>query len=74
MKSPSPCPYNIGVICDQKDRCRRCGWNPEEEKRRKACLGPPAPYDYRENYRFGWVKGSPNSFLNGKSRKGGILL
>lgn len=73
MKSPSPCSYNIGVICDQKDRCRRCGWNPVEEKRRKARLGLLLRMTTGAvSVRLG--EGIPNSFLNGKCRRGGILL
>ena len=29
------CEYNCGVICSAKARrCERCGWNPQEDKRR----------------------------------------
>ena len=31
------CRYNAGVDCEQQE-CAGCGWNPEEEKRRKEIL------------------------------------
>lgn len=24
------CTYNVGVICEEKEGCDYCGWNPEE--------------------------------------------
>ena len=41
MKNKEPwedvCPWREGLICrEEKPHCARCGWNPEEEKRRKA--------------------------------------
>lgn len=37
---PSPespwCNHNMGVLCSEKDRCNRCGWNPEVETKRKV--------------------------------------
>lgn len=41
MKHKEPwedaCPWREGLICrEEKPHCARCGWNPEEEKRRKA--------------------------------------
>ncbi len=32
------CAFNGGVDCDEQDipnKCKKCGWNPEEAKRRK---------------------------------------
>lgn len=29
------CPFNIGVVCDEK-KCERCGWNPIVDGNRKA--------------------------------------
>lgn len=28
------CPHNDHVICDEAHSCRRCGWDPEEHRRR----------------------------------------
>lgn len=39
MKSPKECKFNCGVICaDGPERCRRCGWNPAEDKRRREWI------------------------------------
>lgn len=32
------CPYNSGVKCQEPDKCRKCGWNPKEDMRRKGML------------------------------------
>ena len=29
------CSFNHGVICEDKDACPNCGWNPDVEERRK---------------------------------------
>jgi hypothetical protein len=31
------CPHNQEVTCSEQ-RCRRCGWNPEENRRRVEAL------------------------------------
>lgn len=41
MKHKEPwedaCLWREGLICrEEKPNCARCGWNPEEQKRRKA--------------------------------------
>lgn len=38
-EAPS-CPFNIGVALEgcEIDQCLTCGWNPNEEKRRKETL------------------------------------
>jgi len=37
---PSPespwCNFNMGVMCDDKARCKSCGWNPVVDEKRKA--------------------------------------
>ena len=37
------CPYNAGVICSEQviAKCKACGWNPKEMRRRKAYDPPP---------------------------------
>lgn len=30
------CPYNKGVVCEDKDSCISCGWNPVVDKARRA--------------------------------------
>ena len=30
------CKYNNAVLCDRTINCKRCGWSPEVEKKRKA--------------------------------------
>lgn len=48
MKSPKECRYNVGVICaDGPDRCKRCGWNPVEDQRRKEWIDH-ARYEHPE--------------------------
>ena len=32
------CPHTPGVTCDSKGSCERCGWEPKEQKRRKAAI------------------------------------
>ena len=32
------CKFNLGVICDS-EKCEKCGWNPEVDKKRKAEKG-----------------------------------
>ena len=32
------CPHNDHVICDGVHSCRRCGWDPEEHRRRVEIL------------------------------------
>ena len=32
------CPHNDHVICDGARSCRRCGWDPEEHRRRVEIL------------------------------------
>lgn len=38
-RTPHPCykqPQNRGLSCDEgEDKCEKCGWNPEEQERRK---------------------------------------
>ena len=38
------CPYNDWIICTEQSiaKCRKCGWNPREQRRRKAYDPPPA--------------------------------
>jgi len=35
--SRGACPYNIGVECYERttDKCKSCGWSPDEETKRK---------------------------------------
>lgn len=48
MKSPKECRFNVGVICaDGPERCRRCGWNPAEDQRRKEWIDH-ARYEHPE--------------------------
>ena len=37
------CPYNDGVICNERSigKCKKCGWNPREQRRRAAYEPPP---------------------------------
>lgn len=37
------CAFNDGVICTTRtvEKCRHCGWNPREIRRRKAYDPPP---------------------------------
>lgn len=30
------CPFNKGLNCEDKSACRSCGWNPSEDRRRRA--------------------------------------
>lgn len=30
------CVFNSSIICNQQDICKKCGWNPEVEAKRKA--------------------------------------
>lgn len=32
------CKYKLYIECVTKDRCNKCGWNPEVENRRKRRL------------------------------------
>lgn len=32
------CRYNIGIECDNRSMCDKCGWNPKVEKERKEKL------------------------------------
>ena len=29
------CRYNLSVSCTEKDKCQKCGWNPDVEEERK---------------------------------------
>lgn len=29
------CPYNGGIICPEKDKCKSCAWNPEVDAARR---------------------------------------
>ena len=39
-KDYEPCPHNhaVDTATCHRNQCRRCGWRPEEETRRKAIL------------------------------------
>lgn len=32
------CTYNVGVECQAKNHCDKCGWNPDVDKQRKKEL------------------------------------
>lgn len=29
------CKFNYGIACTEHDKCQKCGWNPEEDRRRR---------------------------------------
>lgn len=33
-RKSTSCKYNDGVVCPEKDRCKKCGWNPKVADRR----------------------------------------
>lgn len=37
-ESEDTCIYSVGVNCLDYDRCARCGWNPDEDKRRREAI------------------------------------
>lgn len=37
-KETMTCKYKLYIDCIKKDRCNKCGWNPEVEERRKKSL------------------------------------
>lgn len=50
MANPGDCVYVSTVDCTDKSKCKRCGWNPTEEKRR-------ANYIKKHRTNAGMIKG-----------------
>ncbi len=34
----APCPYNRAIDCIEQSKCKKCGWNPDVENKRKERL------------------------------------
>lgn len=44
-QTPDSCRFNPGVICQERNRCERCGWNPSVHKARMENAQRPAAVD-----------------------------
>jgi hypothetical protein len=39
------CKYNLGIGCDEYEKCGNCGWNPEVNEKRRDLLHEVPDYD-----------------------------